>query len=144
MANSEDVELFLQGVDAWNEDMDEPGKMSAQNHSYRHKRDLSDAQIGFLTSQRVFREKNFFLEQAASYPRADFSFCDLRRTDFSIRVLGTFGFDFRAANFMMANLQGSNINRCGFDRSRDSLEPISKMRCLRVQLLTVRVSKMQT
>ena len=109
MANQEDVKLFLQGLKTWNESVENRGDNSAQNQprrSLRYTSDLSDTPIGPLMWQRVCREENFFLEQATSYPRADFSFCDLRRTDFSILVCG---FDFRQAVFMMANLQEAKL-----------------------------------
>lgn len=109
MANSEDVTLFLQGVDAWNEDMDNPDK---------RRRDLSDARIGFLTSQRVNPKKKIFLGEITSYSRADFMNCDLRRADFSIGRIGTFGFDFRAANFLTANLQEAKLTGADLTKAR--------------------------
>ena len=117
MANPDDVELFLQGVDTWNEGMGNSGKMSAQNHSYRPKRDLSDALIGTLAFQRVDPETKVFLEHVTSYPRVNFSFCDLSRTEFLIRRGGMCGFDFREADFMMASLQDAKLPAADLTRA---------------------------
>ena len=118
MPNSEDVELFLQGVDAWNEGMENSGEMSAQSPSHRPKRDLSDALVGTLTSQRVNPEKQVFLKQVTSYPRVNFGFCDLRRTEFLIRLGGMCGFDFREADFMMASLQEAKLPAADLTRAQ--------------------------
>ena len=113
MANPEDIKLFLEGIDAWNEGVEARSKdkkawdekLSLQQN-WRFQTDLSDADIGTLMWRRVAQEQDFFLDQATHYPRADFSFCDLRRADF--RTIHC-GFDFRAATFMLANLQGANL-----------------------------------
>ena len=102
MANSNDVELFMRGVGAWNEQVLDREGQKGLDKPWRYKTDLSDASIGHLMWQRVFREPDFFLEQATSFPRVDLSFCDLRKTDFS--MLAT-GFDFRGANLAMSNLE---------------------------------------
>ena len=106
MADPEDVELFLRGVTEWNDAVEDREGETSLHKPWRFKTDLSDAQLGMRLFQRVGREENFFLEQAASYPRVDFSFCDLRRTDFSI-MFG--GFDFRKALFGLANLQEARL-----------------------------------
>ena len=106
MADPEDVKLFLRGVTEWNDAVEDRKEETPPHRPWRFKTDLSDAQLGMRLFQRVGREENFFLEQATSYPRVDFSFCDLRRTDFSI-MFG--GFDFRKANFMFANLQEARL-----------------------------------
>ena len=107
MANLEDVQLFLQGVDAWNASAKDLEKKNepAPHKPYRYGRNLSGATIGFLLNRRVVTEEDFFLEQATSYPRADLSFCDLRGTDFTI--MG--GFDFRSAIFAHSNLQEARL-----------------------------------
>ena len=107
MANHENQELFLEGVKAWNEGVEkwQPGSVRGQN--WRYKTDLTDASIGNAMWQRVAREDGFFVEQATHYPRADLSFCDLRRADFR---MWSFGFDFREANFMLSNLQEAYFN----------------------------------
>ena len=106
MANQEDLELFLQGVRAWNDGVDDSNEELRPWRSSRHKADLSDAQIGHLMWRRVGQEANFFMEQATHYPRADLRFCDLRRANFQTVISG---FDFRQANFMFANLQEVNL-----------------------------------
>ena len=106
MANPEDVQLFLRGVTEWNDAAEDRQGETLPHRPWRFRCDLSDAQLGMRLFQRVGREENFFLEQATSYPRIDFSFCDLRRTDFSIMIGG---FDFRKANFMFANLQKARL-----------------------------------
>ena len=114
MANQKDLELFLKGVKAWNEGVEnwEVGPLHEQN--WRFKADLSDAHIGRIMLQRIGREDDFFLEQATHYPRADLSFCDLRRSDFPI--LGA-GFDFREANFQLSNLQEANLTNADLRRA---------------------------
>lgn len=106
MADTEDVKLFMRGVTAWNDAVEKRPSETPLHKPFRFISDLSDAQLGMLLLHRVGREKKFFLEQATSYPRVDFSFCDLRRTDFSISFGG---FDFRKANFMAANLQEARL-----------------------------------
>lgn len=116
MANSNDVELFLRGVGAWNEQvLDKKGQLDLDK-PWRYKTDLSDAPIGQLMWQRVGNETDFFLENATSFPKADLSFCDLRKTDFSILMCG---FDFRGANFMGSNLEEAILR--GADLSKATL-----------------------
>ena len=119
MANLEDVQIFLRGVDEWNDAVEDRKEEAPLHQARRFKSDLSDAQIGSRLFERVVREEHFFLEQATSYPRADFSFCNMSRTDFSI-IVGSF--DFRRANFMFANLRearltAADLTGAGFIRS---------------------------
>ena len=107
MANPEDVQLFLRGVTEWNDAAEDRQGETLPHKPWHFTRDLSDAQLGMQLLQRVGREENLFLEQATSYPRVDFSFCDLRRTDFFIAFFGSF--DFREADFMFANLQEARL-----------------------------------
>lgn len=125
MAKTEDVELFLRGVDAWNEGMENSDTVSAQNPSWNDKRDLSGAWIGPRTAQRLAPktkglltpETKVLLDQATSYPRVKFGFCDLRRTNFSMRLGGMCGFDFREADFMRANLQEAELPAADLTRA---------------------------
>ena len=116
MANSNDVELFLRGVGAWNDQViDRKGEVGLDK-PWRYKTDLSGAPIGQLMWQRIGEEEDFFLENATSFPRADLSFCDLGKTDFSIMFSG---FDFRGANFLMSNLEEAILT--GADLSKATL-----------------------
>ena len=47
------------------------------------------------------------LDTLISYPRAEFTRCDLRGADFKDVLTG---YDFRAANFTLANLQEANLS----------------------------------
>lgn len=106
MANPEDIELFLKGVEEWNKGVENREVEWNTDLSKCFRIDLSGAQIRNILQQRVIQEENFFMEQATHYPRVDFSFCDLRHANFSmLDLVGYVGFDFREANFMGANLQ---------------------------------------
>ena len=106
VANELHLDLFLKGVDAWNEGVAdwEVGALTEQN--WRFKTDLSDAHIGHIMWQRAGHEEDFGIRQATHYPRADLSFCDLRGASFRIMIAG---FDFREANFELSNLQGADL-----------------------------------
>lgn len=116
MANSNDVELFLRGVGAWNEQVSDRKEQVALDKRWRYQTDLSDAPIGQLMLQRVGNETNFFLENATSFPRIDLSFCNLRKADFTIFMCG---FDFRGANFMASSLEEAILT--GADLSKATL-----------------------
>lgn len=116
MANpEEDIKLFFQGVEAWNEEIEARGKDGEVGEKILNLKltwplpffaDLSETAIGILKWQRVITEPGFAIEQATHYPRANFIFCDLRRANFQIPG---YGFDFRAATFDHTNLQGANL-----------------------------------
>ena len=105
MANQRDLELFLKGMKAWNEGV-EKWEVAPAEQSWRFKTDLSEADVGGLMWRRVLLEDDFYIEQATSYPRADLSACDLRRTQFRTPISG---FDFREADFMLSSLQGADL-----------------------------------
>ena len=106
MPDSNDVKLFLSGVHAWNAGVKDRKGQRHLDRPWRYKSDLSNAPIGNLMVQRVFDEAGYYLEQGTTYPRADLSLCDLRRTDFSTIFCG---FDFRGAHFLLSNLTGANL-----------------------------------
>ena len=108
MAKQDDVDLFLSGVQRWNQAFENPSKESPPKYATRFKADLSEANIGHLMGRRVSAEEDFFFEQATHFPRVDLSFCDLRRTDFRTLISG---FDFREAYFGFANLKCADLTR---------------------------------
>lgn len=106
MAERSDLQLFLQGVEAWNAGATDWPVGSAPENIRRFRRDLSDALIGHIMWRRVQSEEDFFLEQATHYLRADLSYSDLHGTQLS--TMGA-GFDFREAVFGYSNLQAANL-----------------------------------
>ncbi len=94
MANEEDVELFLRGVDTWNE-----GKQALRqgaNDLRPFVRDLSGARIGSRLAMRHAGRQ----QDATRYQYADMTHCNLRGADF--RPLN---FDFQHADFTKSDMR---------------------------------------
>ena len=106
MSHPEDKALFEQGVDIWSDAIEHRLYGDGPRRSSRYVADLSGAQLGLSAQQRMDPDSGISLNHLVSYPRAEFGFCDLRGTDF--RTIA-FGFDFRSANFSMANLRDADL-----------------------------------
>ena len=107
MSNPADVSLFEQGVDAWNDVLEE--RLDDPTSVWRNTRyaaDLSGESLGQRASRRWDRDTATF-DTLLSYPRAELSFCDLRGTDFKVPLIG---YDFRAADFVGADLRGADLS----------------------------------
>ena len=118
MSNSEDVSLFDQGVDAWNTVVerrlygDQPDRRDTL-----YKADLSREPLGRRATRRWAdaRPGGATLDTLICYPRAEFSFCDLRGADFKVPEIG---YDLRAANFTWANLQEEDLSGADLQEAR--------------------------
>ena len=106
MANDEDLQLFLQGGQPWNANMNAWDTGRDLPASGGHQRDLSGTRIGVLLVQRAERERGRSVEQATEYPAADLSFANLARTDFRNPYAS---FNLRKANFLNADLREANL-----------------------------------
>ena len=115
MANSEDVELFLKGVQAWNEGIKKRNEQWETDANRRYIADLSDTEIGPRLFLPAIKEEDFPLRESTHYPRAELGSCDLRNANF--RTVFT-GFDFRGACFDFSNLQNSNFTSADFTGAR--------------------------
>ena len=106
MANDEDLQLFLQGVQHWNANMNawDTGRHFAASGG--HQRDLSGTRIGALLVQRAEREQDRSVEQATEYPAANLSFTNLARTDFRNPYAC---FNLQEANFLNSDLREANL-----------------------------------
>ena len=82
MANSEDVELFLEGVQAWNEGMKKRNEQWDTDANRRYIADLSDTEIGPRLFLPAIKEEDFPLRESTHYPRAELGSCDLRNANF--------------------------------------------------------------
>ena len=112
MANPVDIELFLKGVRDWNEGGKDWKEGPLGEQKWRFKADLSDAEIGKIIWQSVGLEEHYYvrlaaMEQATRYPRADLSFCDLRRAHLHTIISG---FDFRESDFRFSDLQEADLS----------------------------------
>lgn len=107
MANQEDFELFLEGVEAWNNGMDARYEELDRQQKWGLISDLSDTDMGITASRRALKNEDLSIHQATHYPRVDFTRCDLRRASFKT-ILGH-GFDFREGDFTGANLREANL-----------------------------------
>ena len=115
MANDEDLQLFLQGVQPWNANMNAWDTGRDLPPSGGHQRDLSGARIGFLLVQQAMREEGRSVEQATDYRGADLGFANLARTDFRNPYAG---FNFRKANFLYADLREANLEAADLTGAR--------------------------
>ena len=113
MSNPEDVALFEQGVDAWNDAIEArlyaPGR---ERREGRYAADLSGERFGERAARR-WNPDHTTLDTLLSYPRADLSFCDLRGASFR----GAIGFDLRAAEFLLADLRGTDLSEADLLRA---------------------------
>ena len=106
MSNPDDVTLFEQGVDAWNAAIEQ--RLYGRHRERREAllaADLSGEHFG-IRAHRRWNLDGTTLDTLVSYPRAEFGACDLRGANFGLVGIG---FDFRAANFGSAKLQGTNF-----------------------------------
>ena len=106
MANDEDLQLFLQGVQSWNANMNAWDRGRGLPASGGHQRDLNGAHVGFFLVQQAEREQGRSVEQATDYPAANLSFTNLARTDFRNPYAS---FNLQEANFLNADLREANL-----------------------------------
>ncbi len=106
MANDEDLQLFLQGVQSWNANMNAWDRGPGLPASGGHQRDLNGAHVGFFLVQQAEREQGRSVEQATDYPVANLSFTNLARTDFRNPYTS---FNLQEANFLNADLREANL-----------------------------------
>ena len=115
MANDEDLQLFLQGVQSWNANMNAWDTERTLPASGGHQRDLSGAHVGFLLVQQAMREEGRSVEQATDYRGADLGFANLARTDFRNPYAS---FNLQEANFLNADLREANLEAADLTGAR--------------------------
>ena len=110
MPNQEDFELFLEGVEAWNNGMQARFEGLDSRQKWGFLSDLSDTDLGIIATRRALKKGGISsLLQALHYPRVDFTSCNLRRASF--RTLFDHIFDLREANFEYADLREADLTR---------------------------------
>ena len=108
MANQDDFELFLNGVESWNDGMQSRFEGLDSRQKWGFLSDLSDTDIGFILTTRALKDGGITsLIKSLHYPGVDFTACDLRRANF--RTTFGYPFDFREANFEMADLRETDL-----------------------------------
>ena len=124
MANDEDLQLFLQGVQPWNANMNAWDTVRHLPASGGHQRNLSGTRIGVLLVQRAEREQGRSVEQATEYPAADLSFTNLARTDFrnpyacfNLQKASFLNADLREANLEAADLTGAEFTYANLENA---------------------------
>ena len=111
MSDPDDLRLFEQGVDAWNTVLeDRIYGAQATSSDAQYFADLSGEDLGFRARRRWDPDVGQTFDTLVSYPRAEFGDCNLRDANFRAVPIG---YDFRAARFGSANLQGADL--CGAD-----------------------------
>ena len=115
MANAEDLQLFLQGVQHWNANVNVWDTVRHPPASGGHQRDLSGTRIGALLVQRAEHEPGRSVEQATEYPAADLSFTNLARTDFRNPYAG---FNLQGASFLNSDLREANLEAADLTGAR--------------------------
>ena len=113
MGDQDNVELFLKGVDAWNESVDTWGAKSEDYVISGPASDLSGEPVGYLVLNQVLRKGTSF-EQATDYRGIDLYRSNLAGTQFELPIqlpIGeqVKGFNFSGGRFKYADLQGANL-----------------------------------
>ena len=114
MGDQDNVELFLQGVDAWNGGVDTSGAWSEDYVTWGYASDLSGELVGYQVLNLAKRKKTSF-EQATDYRRIDLDRSNLAGSQFQLPIqlpIGeqVKGFNFSRATFRYADLQGANLS----------------------------------
>ena len=110
MGDQDHVELFLEGVDAWNERVDPYGARSEDAVTWGPASDLSDKLVGYQVLNQAQREETPF-EQATDYRGINLDFSNLAGSQFQLPIVGQVkGFNFSRARFNRADLRGANLS----------------------------------
>ena len=110
MSNQEHVELFLEGVEAWNERIDSWSAKSEGGVYWGYVSDLSGESVGYRVFDKAMGEGTSF-EEATDYRRINFDRSNLAGSLFQPpRPLQTQGLNFSGGRFYWANLRGANLS----------------------------------
>ena len=109
VGDQDNVELFLKGVDAWNDVVDTFGATSEDHVTWGPASDLSGELVGYRVLNLARREGTSF-EQATDYRRIDLDRSNLAGSQFQLPIGEQVkGFNFSRATFKNADLQGANL-----------------------------------
>ena len=110
MGNRDDVDLFLKGVDAWNESVDTWGVESEDHVTWGHASDLSDERVGNLVLNQAMGER-VPVEQATDYRGINLDSSNLVGSQFQLPIVREVkGFNFSGGRFHRADLRGANLS----------------------------------
>ena len=117
MGNPENVNLFLQGVNAWNDVVDPWGTRSEDPVTWRYASDLSDEQIGSRVWSQALAEGTP-IERATDYPGINFERSNLTGSQLRSPIRwDDRGFNFSNGRFDSANLQGANLSAANLTKA---------------------------
>ena len=117
MSNQEHVELFLKGVEAWNEGIDSWGARSPDSVTWGCVSDLSGEPVAYQVFNQASREGTSF-EEATDYRGINFDRSNLAGSLFRPPIPErTQGFNFSGGSFHRANLCGANLSSANLTKA---------------------------